>query len=91
MFNTPIGVGKRTALRLEDGVYTLVGHEHVEAGKEAVVCKHNDALRGREACWKLAARVVVSSLHASWSVMSAWGVATQVGAEVRPDVIEPEE
>jgi hypothetical protein len=89
MLNTPIGVGKRTALRLEDGAYTLVGRDHVEADKESVVCQHNDALRGREACWKLAARVVVSSLHASWS--SAWGVVTQVGAEVRPDVIEPEE
>jgi hypothetical protein len=41
--------------------------------------------------WKLALSVMVSSLTPLWSVMSEWEVATQVGAEVRPEVVETEE
>ena len=40
---------------------------------------------------KPAERVVASLLHTLWSVISACGVATQVGAEVRPDVVKTED
>ncbi len=40
---------------------------------------------------KLASRMVALSLLLLWSVMSEWGIATQVGAEVRLEVVETEE
>jgi hypothetical protein len=38
--------------------------------------------------WKLVSSVMVSSLLALWSMMSAVGEATRVGAEVRPEVVK---
>jgi hypothetical protein len=40
---------------------------------------------------KLASSVVALSLTPLWSVMSEWEVATRLGAEVRPEVVETEE
>ena len=37
MFDARVRVGEGAALRLEDGVYVLVGRDHIETYEQAVV------------------------------------------------------
>ena len=43
-FNSHVRVGHGAALWLEDGADVLFGRNHVETGKEVVVCQRNDVL-----------------------------------------------
>ena len=44
VLDSRIGVGEGAALLLEDGVDTLVWHDHVETREQVVVCQCSDTL-----------------------------------------------
>ena len=88
MFNTGVGVGEGTVLWLEDGANAFVQSDNVEPCKRLLFARVMTCFVVEGDFLKLALSYEASELPGLWRVMSVWGEATQVGANVRPEVVK---